>query len=330
MDKSILKKKKKKSEVNPFCCIAFERHLLSKRAPNIFSGAFRCTIDGCTTKGDIYLYPDIKLVIKHSTNIVQHRKNQHDSFKSSKITGFQREAVKTSLLDCPFPGKEYHKNLSKLDDCNFNAGNFCDTGNSRDVYKQIKHESLKTKQKHENTILSILKLKKEYLREFECQKIKGFIKYFSAESFVVSLWTKKDIDVFHENATKYAFKGGATGSIALKVGDKKMLYYSFFLCNKTNNNEPLVNIEILTDSRDEQPIKNCLQQFITDEKKRYGHNSNVMPIISTCDMSWPILKATVPSLNNESTEEYIGRSYKIVTGKASTKELSSKLFVHFC
>ena len=103
--------------------------------------------------------------------------------------------------------------------------------------------------------------------------------------------------------------GDATGSIALKVGDKMILYYSFLLCNKTKNSEPLVNIEILTDSHDEQPIKNCLQQFITDEKKKYGHKSNAIPIIFTCDMSWPILKATVRSFNNASIEEYIGRSY---------------------
>ena len=145
MDKSILKKKKKKkkSEVNPFCCIAFKRHSLSKRAPNIFSGAFRCTVDGCTTKGDIYLYPDMKLVIKHFTNIVQHRKNQHDSSKSRKTTGSPREALKTSLFDCPFPSKEYDKNLRQLDDCNFNAGNLCDIGNSKNVYKQIKHKAYK-------------------------------------------------------------------------------------------------------------------------------------------------------------------------------------------
>ena len=178
-----------------------------------------------------------------------------------------------------------------------------------------------------------MKLKEEYLREFKCQNIKGFVQYFSAEPFAVGLWTEKDIDVFHENATKYAFMGDATGSIALTVGDDMMLYYSFLLCNKTKNSEPLVNIEILTDSHDEQPIKNCLQQFITDEKKKYGHKSNAIPIIFTCDMSWTILKVTVRSFNNESIEECIGCSYKIVTGKASTKELPvkpSKLFVHFC
>ena len=127
--------------------------------------------------------------------------------------------------------------------------------------------------------------------------------------------------------------GDATGSIAFKVGDKMILYYSSLPCNKTKNSEPLVNIEILKDSLDEQLIKNCLQQFITDEKKKYGHKPNTIPIIFTCDMSWPILKAIVCSFNNESIQEYIGRSYKIVTGEASTKELPvkpSKLFVHLC
>ena len=85
----------------------------------------------------------MELVIKHSTNIVQHRKNQHDSFKSRKTTGSQREALRSSLFDCPFPSKEYHKDLSQLGDCNFNAGNLCDIGHSKNVYKEIKHRAYK-------------------------------------------------------------------------------------------------------------------------------------------------------------------------------------------
>lgn len=44
-------------------------------------------------------------------------------------------------------------------------------------------------------------------------------------------------------------------------------------------------------------------------------------------------QATVRFFNNESIEEYLGRSYKIVTGEASAKNLPVKplkLFVHFC
>ena len=102
--------------------------------------------------------------------------------------------------------------------------------------------------------------------------------------------------------------GDATVSIALKVDDKIILYYSFLLCNKTKNSEPMVNIEILKDSHDKYPIKNCVRQFITDEKKKYGHKFSAIPIIFTCDMSWHILKVTIRSFNNQSTEEYIGCS----------------------
>ena len=64
--------------------------------------------------------------------------------------------------------------------------------------------------------------------------------------------------------------GDATGSIAAKVGAKMILYYSFLLCDKTRNSEPLANIEILTDSHDELPIRHCLNQFILHEKRKFG------------------------------------------------------------
>lgn len=38
----------------------------------------------------------------------------------------------------------------------------------------------------------------------------------------------------------------------------------------------------------EQLIKNCLHHFIMNEKRKYGHNSNSVPIWFTCDMSWPM------------------------------------------
>ena len=56
-----------------------------------------------------------------------------------------------------------------------------------------------------------MKLKEEYFRKLECQEIKGFIQYFSTEPFVVGRWNEKGIDVFHENATKFASIGDATG-----------------------------------------------------------------------------------------------------------------------
>ena len=126
--------------------------------------------------------------------------------------------------------------------------------------------------------------------------------------------------------------GDATGSIAAKVGTKMILYYSFLLCDKTRNSEPLANVEILTSSHDELPIRHCLNQFILDERRKFGHNSNTVPVLFTCDMSWPILKSAIRCFNNESVEEYLSRSYRISNGRVSSSDLNikpSKLFLHF-
>ena len=97
------------------------------------------------------------------------------------------------------------------------------------------------------------------------------------------------MDVFHQNASKYVFMGDATVSIAFKVNDKMILYYSVLLCHETKNREPLVNIEILTDFHDEQPIKNCLQQFnnslqtrkeIRSQVQHHAHNFHMQHVIA--------------------------------------------------
>ena len=131
------------------------------------------------------------------------------------------------------------------------------------------------------------------------------------QPFVLGLWTEKDIDMFHYNVKQCGLMGDATGSIAAKVGTQMIFCYSFFLCGKTRNSEPLVNIEIRTGSHDELSIRHCLSQFILDEKRKFGHNSNTVPVLFTYDISWPILKSTICCFNNESVEEYFFRSYRI-------------------
>ena len=254
--------------VNKFCSIAFDRHSLCKKAEYLLTASFYCTIAGCSMKGKLFLYPDMKLIAKHNPNEVTHLKNQPGSFKSRNITGSHRENLKQSFIECPFPSREFRKILGDLTDCSFKSGNLGEIGSTKKVYKQIKHKGLKVKQKHENIFLSIMELKEHYISEFDYSEIKGFVQFFSLELFVVGLWTEKDVDIFHFNALNYAFTADATGSIAFKVGSKMVLYYSFVLCDKTRKDKPLGNVEIITDSHWKQPIRNCLHQFIMDEKKK--------------------------------------------------------------
>ena len=73
--------------------------------------------------------------------------------------------------------------------------------------KKIFFQGLKAKQKHENISISLMNLKEEHLLQFDCNKIKGFIQYFSMEPFVIGLWTEKDIDMFRYNAKQHALMG---------------------------------------------------------------------------------------------------------------------------
>ena len=144
------------------------------------------------------------LVVKHKSNAMTHVRNSSNSLKSRKITGPQRGNLKRTLVDCPFPSREYHKKLSQADTCCFNSDNLGEIGNSKNVYKQIKHEGLKAKQKHDNIFIRIMNLKEEYLSQFDYSKIKSFIQYFSMQPFVNDLWTEKDIDIVTKKICPYS------------------------------------------------------------------------------------------------------------------------------
>ena len=80
---------KKISVVNRFCCIAFDRHLLPKKAEHFFTAPFYYTIAGSNLRGEIFLYPNMTLVDKHKSNAITHARNSSNSFKSRKIRGPQ-------------------------------------------------------------------------------------------------------------------------------------------------------------------------------------------------------------------------------------------------
>ena len=115
--------------------------------------------------------------------------------------------------------------------------------------------------------------------------------------------------MFNYNAKQYVLTGDPTRSIAAIVA-----YYSFLLCDKDRNSEPLANIEILSDSHDEL------------------HYSSTVPVLFTYDIPWPILKSAIRCLSNESIEEYFSRSYRVNNGRASSLGFHVKLsilFLHF-
>ena len=59
-------------------------------------------------KGELFLYQDMKLIVKHNPNEITHLKNQPGSFKSRNIAGSYCESLRQSLINCPFPSRQFH------------------------------------------------------------------------------------------------------------------------------------------------------------------------------------------------------------------------------
>ena len=58
--------------------------------------------------------------------------------------------------------------------------------------------------------------------------------------------------------------------------------------------------------------------------RRFNYTSFSIPLLCTTHFSWRIIKSLIEAFNNESVEDYLGRSYLIVADKAEEKHLPNK------
>ena len=176
--------------------------------------------------------------------------------------------MQEKLLDIKFSSKKFYKKLASFDEDSFSTGNLTGAAKSKEVYKEILQQYSKSK--------------KEIINEIVGSNIKGYIQYYSIQPFIVELWTEVDVRYFNQHAKDAVSMLLTTGSIASKANGKMLLFYTFLLVNTIKKQEYL---PLLTNSYNEKPIKWCLDAFLKDEKERYGHNVNTIPLICTCDMS---------------------------------------------
>ena len=103
--------------------------------------------------------------------------------------------------------------------------------------------------------------------------------------------------------------------------------------NRDITSEPVPILEILTDIPDETSLTFAFMSFLKQEQILYGNNVRFRPTLTTCDLPWPLLHSLAFSLNNESSEDYLERPYRILNGNANLNDLpapKAKAFVHLC
>ena len=220
-----------------------------------------------------------------------------------------------------YPSKLYHRKLSSLDNEIFQKGNLGDVPQSKNVISQCSYEFRKGSREDESLITSLKLLKTKYSEEMKGGSVSGFIQFLSCDPLTVGLWCERDIEFYHHMVKSHSMLVDATGSVSIKLNNKEILYFSFLFYDRAVKTEPVPHLEILTDRASTTTLKYLLSLFLEDEGKRFGYTSHDVPILCTTDCSWPILKCLIECFNSEKLEEYIARSYKIVSNKAEQKDL---------
>ena len=245
--------------------------------------------------------------------------------------GGNRLKLGKTASEMAFPSKEFHKRLSNLDQNSFLAGNLKDTPISKNVIKQCAYEYRKSTLVDADLVKSLQIIKEKYISELEFKTVPGFLQFFSIQPLTIALWTQTDVELYHKMSSDHCLLVDATGSIATKISDKEIFYFAFLSYDRSVHTEPVAHIEILTELSTSNTLKFILMRFLEDEQNRFNYTSHSVPLLCTTDFSWPIIKTFVGVFNNETIEQYIGRSYLIVSGKATANDLSVtkvKTFVH--
>ena len=117
----------------------------------------------------------------------------------------------------------------------------------------------------------------------------------------------------------------ATGSVAVKINDKEVFYFAFLSFDRSLKTEPVPHVEILTEKITHNTLKFMLSMFLSVEMKRYNYTTCSVPLLCITDCSWPIIKSRIGASNNETLEQYIFRSFQIVSGNATNDTLPIKI-----
>ena len=66
------------------------------------------------------------------------------------------------------------------------------------------------------------------------------------------------------------------------------------------------------------------------EQKRHGFKAKTVPPLFICDVSWLIIKAALKVFNNETLPQYIAPCFNIVTGNATSHQISQDFIIYIC
>jgi len=210
------------------------------------------------------------------------------------------------------------------DDCAKILSGNADTLGRKDthVFRQISTASRQNRF-DEDLLSSLIKMKFKM-----CEDKQTFIQKISADPLYVLFWSEEGLKIYHKLGTKYPLFWDATGSVVRRNRDgKQMLYYEMAIKNPVNGEMGIPVTSMITADNSMPTVMDWMTQFRHAEKKSFGYNSCIQPMLIISDQSWVFILTALNVFNSESLAEFLIRMWD----EEHTKKRSlTKTKVHLC
>ncbi|CAF4522949.1 unnamed protein product, partial [Rotaria sp. Silwood2] len=216
------------------------------------------------------------------------------------------------------------------------AYNYDLIGKSKKVFKKIKSEAVAETLLAPDVTLGILQLHDKLLEEINSEGIiKGALQIVQCRPFCVVVFTEASIRLYDAivNCPESVLSWDATGGIIKNSSAKQCLYYELTISHPNIVNEDsLVPLTfILSECQTLFTVIQWLSTFKDCHRKVFPNKKDAFPkpAIILSDRAQVFLQAALRVFNNESYQNFLARSYRIVTNAATSDDLS-KTNIHAC
>ena len=281
------------------------------------------------SKDDVYIIIEFEKNIIHGITKPKARQIRGEERNQERKKYFQNSKLN--------PSDVYRNKLHSLPPNSYACGNRDGAGVSKKTHQNIKAEAIRDINSFDVLHKEILNLQKRLHdqdnkwcldNQMIFRKLFGFIQTFSVtnDHLKLILFHEKEIRLFHDLCSKDILYLDATGGLVTKVPQfEKIFLYSLAMRHPFGKTFPLPTGMYITSVHTTESVRFFLMTIREQEKNLYGNNTQPRLIIS--DNSKVLQNACLREFNGESRLEYHQRTYRIVTGNATEKDLLLSIMV---
>ena len=337
------------SKVNQFCSFAFKRHwkkkIVSRKSSTyIFKALAYCTFSSCNVSAMLSVKPcdvlndGVTVHIESSGSVCHTIGEKHARQFSNCI---RKDLYKHFQTTHVAPSKEYLNRLLQVTDEQFTAGNRDGVGATSSVLKKISSEARLVQQEDSDLITSLTILRKKLINDEVMAQasnkkntpIQGFIQCIQAHPFSVICFNDTSVRLYHEMAKYGPLFCDATGTIVSvrNMDGVKMTvyYYAIVIKHPVDGKAPIPVAELITNDHTVLSLSYFMETFRRAEGLVFGFSSITNPLQFIIDRSMVLLLSILHVYNSESLQDYLERTFRIVTGSGTVKDFG-KVSPHAC